>query len=176
MSPLLPWRGGYASLAYVGCTWGRLQKMTQHLKQSYGGGETLLLLLMNVRRQTYRRTKTIRFSNLLRLRTSCSETSRIYLISARQASGPKYITWLDFTCLKKGSWAKQTSWHSVQSWLWPILLLLHVQHAAPVVVPPADLPTVDLVPGDGLRLGHALVIADQKVKICCKWRAKGSEF
>ena len=46
----------------------------------------------------------------------------------------------------------------------PILQLLHVQHAAPVVVPPADLPTVDLVPGDGLRLGHALVIADQKLK------------
>ena len=29
---------------------------------------------------------------------------------------------------------------------------------APTVVPPADLLPVDLVPGDGLGLGHALVI------------------
>ena len=29
---------------------------------------------------------------------------------------------------------------------------------APIVVPPADLLPVDLVPGDGLGLGHALVI------------------
>ena len=30
--------------------------------------------------------------------------------------------------------------------------------ATPLVVPPADLLPVDLVPGDGLGLGHALVI------------------
>ena len=29
---------------------------------------------------------------------------------------------------------------------------------APIVVPPADLLPVDLVPGDGLGLGHTLVI------------------
>ena len=35
---------------------------------------------------------------------------------------------------------------------------------------------VDLVPGDGLGLGHALVIADQKVEICHKWRPKSLKF
>ena len=37
---------------------------------------------------------------------------------------------------------------------------------APVVVPHANLLPVDLVPGGGLGLGHALVIADQKVELC----------
>ena len=48
-----------------------------------------------------------------------------------------------------------------------VVNMVHIA-AAYQVVPPADLVHVDLGPGYGLGLGHALVIADQKVEICCK--------
>jgi hypothetical protein len=41
--------------------------------------------------------------------------------------------------------------------------MVHIVNAHQVV-PPADLVPVGLVPGIGLGLGHALVIADEKVK------------
>ena len=44
-----------------------------------------------------------------------------------------------------------------------VVTMVHLA-AAHQVVPPADLVPVDLVPGNGLGLGHALVIADEKVK------------
>ena len=39
MSPSLPWWAGDASLVDVECTWGRIQKMNPHLKQSCGQWE-----------------------------------------------------------------------------------------------------------------------------------------
>ena len=39
-----------------------------------------------------------------------------------------------------------------------------MQHAAPVVVPPADLLPVDLVPGDGLGLGMPSSLQIKKSK------------
>ena len=43
-----------------------------------------------------------------------------------------------------------------------VVNMVHIA-AAYQVVPPADLVHVDLGPGYGLGLGHALVIADEKV-------------
>ena len=44
-----------------------------------------------------------------------------------------------------------------------VVNMVHIVNAHQVV-PPADLVPVGLVPGIGLGLGHALVIADEKVK------------
>ena len=44
-----------------------------------------------------------------------------------------------------------------------VVNMVHIA-AAHQVVPPADLVPVGLVPGIGLGLGYALVIADEKVK------------
>ena len=52
--------------------------------------------------------------------------------------------------------------------------MVHIA-AAHQVVPPADLVPVDLGPGYQLVLGHALVIADEKVKFS-KYAAQVIQF
>ena len=52
-----------------------------------------------------------------------------------------------------------------------VVNMVHIAAAYPVV-PPADLVPVDVGPGYRLGLGHALVIADEKVKFL-KYAAQG---